>query len=80
MKMLCEMERNSSLRILNYTLYKNGKLMTKQKNSGMFVIYRVGLENSGTYACVPETRLGKGRNKTLRLRVKGERRIWLQIA
>ena len=75
MKMLCEMERNFSLRIRNYILYKNGKLMRNQSNSGMFVIHRVGLKNSGTYACVPETRLGMGRNKTLRLRVRGERRI-----
>ena len=76
MKMICEMAPNSSLRILNYRLYHEDKLITKQSNSGMFRISRVGLKDSGSYTCVPETHLALGRNKTLRLHVRGERRIY----
>ena len=71
-KLKCEMASNHSLRIQNYRLYQNERLIMKQRNSGVFRISSVGLEHSGTYACVAETRLGLGRNKTLKLYVKGE--------
>ena len=56
--------------IKNYRLYWNNMLIMKQNDSGIFRIPRIGLDQEGTYTCVPETHMGLGRNKTLRLYVK----------
>ena len=71
----CEIgfDGSADLRMLHYTLYRNGVLVMKQSDSGEFRIPRIGLGHGGTYACAPETRLGLGGNKTLRLNVKGKR-------
>ena len=71
-KLICEMAPNHYLRVRHYRLYQNDRLITEQRDSGVFRMSRVALKRDGIYACVPETRLGLGRNKTLRLRVKGE--------
>lgn len=73
-KLICEITSSPSLRVRHYLLYHNEILTTKQSNYGVFSIHRVGVEHHGIYACAPETRLGIGRNKTLRLNVKGQ---WL---
>ncbi|CAB4017306.1 neural cell adhesion molecule 2 isoform X2 [Paramuricea clavata] len=79
-KLICEMAPNHSLRVRNYRLYQNDRLITEQRDSGVFSISRVALNRDGIYACVPETRLGLGRNKTLRLRVKAAPKLCNDIS
>ncbi|XP_028407965.1 neurotrimin-like [Dendronephthya gigantea] len=72
LKLQCEVARNHVLPIQSYKLYRNGKLMMKQSNTGVFLISSVRLQDSGNYTCVPETDLGHGVNKSLRLYVKAQ--------
>ena len=70
---------SNELPIQNYRLYWNDMLIMKQSDSGKFIIPRIGLDQDGTYTCVPETGMGLGRNKTLRLYVKGEKMRFISI-
>ena len=54
--------------------YHNGQLIKQGSPSGVYAIDNIRPEDQGIYTCIPESELGVGLNKTLRIIVEPGKR------
>ena len=50
-----------------FHFYRNGILIRQGSKKGVYEIDGISREDEGTYTCVPENKLGRGLNKSLKI-------------